>query len=35
MQCSFESVEETSAKNGVVGVEHVDDVVGTRVLWGA
>jgi hypothetical protein len=39
MQSSLEGVKETSPKNGIVGVEHVNniksDVIHAGVLWGA
>jgi hypothetical protein len=39
MQSGFECIEEASFENGVVRVEHVDniksDVFCARVLWGA
>jgi hypothetical protein len=38
MQGRFESVEDASPKNGIVGVENVNniksDVIHVRVLWG-
>jgi hypothetical protein len=39
MQDDFKNVEEASPKNGIVGVEHVNDiksdVLHVRALWGA